>query len=186
MQQQHGNQILNADQTDCNHPIIADGSYTTKPNVACVVKTADCLPILVTNLSGNLAAALHAGWRGLANGILDNFLQKLEKLPVNLKQLIFWLGPAIGPSQFEVGQEVLAQFDLKLYGSAFIPIPAKPDKFLANLYALAKLNLELYGITTEQIYSQYLCTKSDPNRFYSYRHQPQQTQRMHSIIWIKP
>ena len=162
-------------------PPVADGSYTQETNVVCIIKTADCLPILITNNTGTFVAAIHAGWRGLSKGIINNFFKTIEKLDINKNELIFWLGPAIGPLMFEVGEEVVASFDLDHYQSAFIK---SKNKYLANIYKIAKINLYLLGINNNQIFSENYCTYSQNDLFCSYRRDNKSDKRMYSLIWI--
>ncbi len=190
--QEHGINILSA-QIDLPQPPIADGSYTINKNLVCLVKTADCLPILITNIHGTFVAAIHAGWRGLANSIINNFFMKIKPLNLITKDLLFWLGPAIGPLAFEVGKDVLDQFEdvninhphkkLNLYNSAFIT-KNNLDKYLADIYQIAKINLYQCGIHHNQIFSENVCTYSREDLFYSYRRNPGCNNRMHSLIWI--
>lgn len=199
IKQEHGIKILNATINTLETPA-ADGSYTMQKNLACVVKTADCLPILVSSLQGDFVAAIHAGWRGLANGIINNFFNQIKQLNIVLSDLLFWLGPAIGPLAFEVGDDVVTKFNYdfgpndqhenkhKIYnsnsfGSAFKETD-KPNKYLANIYQLAKINLYQLGINDSQIFSENWCTYFQDDLFYSYRRDPQNDNRMYSLIWI--
>lgn len=199
IKQEHGIKILNATINTLETPI-ADGSYTMQKNLVCVVKTADCLPILVSSLQGDFVAAIHAGWRGLANGIINNFFSQIKQLNIVLSDLLFWLGPAIGPLAFEVGDDVVSKFNYDLalnhkhgnkhkiynsnsFGSAFTK-SNKPNKYLANIYQLAKINLYQLGINDSQIFSENWCTYLQDDLFYSYRRDPQNDNRMYSLIWI--
>lgn len=157
----------------------ADASFTVESNQVCVVQTADCLPILITNLKGSCAAAIHAGWRGLAAGIIEKTLQGLEQKP---EDLLIWLGPAIGPSKFEVGKDVYDVF-IQKHSSAVKAFRAVGEnKWLADLYALAKLRLQLQNI--QHIYGGNFCTYSQEDLFFSYRRDRSQTGRMTSLVWI--
>jgi len=164
----------------------ADGSYTSQSGVVCVVMTADCLPILLCDKKGSVVAAVHAGWRGLLNGIISVAIDKL-KIPND--QILAWLGPAIGPQSFEVGDDVRDAFlmlDIKAK-NAFIPksevkSEAQSNGFwLANLYQLAELQLQQLGIN--QIYGKHWCTYQEDTLFYSYRRDGV-TGRMASLIWL--
>lgn len=123
----------------------ADASFTTAPGVVCVAKSADCLPVLLCDDAGTVVAAAHAGWRGLAAGVLEATVRALPARPASL---MAWLGAAIGPASFEVGAEVLEAFVAVDPGasSAFVPGPA-PGKHFADLYALARLRLAAAGVT---------------------------------------
>ncbi len=159
----------------------ADASFTDKPNVVCAVMTADCLPVLVCDQNASWVAAIHAGWRGLATGVIE---RTIEKIPVARENLLIWLGPAIGPSAFEVGADVFdlfAQHDEKAC-LAFKPIAN--NKWLGDMYALARQRLDDCGIKADAIYGGDLCTYTDKERFYSYRRDGK-TGRMVSLIWIE-
>lgn len=157
----------------------ADGSYTQTPNWPCVVMTADCLPILFCNTSGTQVAAVHAGWQGLSNGIVSKAVAKFA----DPASILVWLGPAIGPSAFEVGPDVLVAFDIdpSHVPQEFTPVNTKPNKWMGNLYALARKELAGLGVT--QVFGGEHCTLSDSEHFYSHRRDPQ-SGRMASLIWI--
>ena len=157
----------------------ADASFSSNPNHVCAVLTADCLPILVCNKEGTQVAAIHAGWRGLAGGVVEETIKKMNQDPDNL---LIWLGPAIGPTQFEVGQDVYDAFLATHTDSATAFKAHNENKWLANLYELAKIRLKHLGIS--QIYGGKYCTYSQPDLFYSYRRDKGQTGRMASVIWI--
>ncbi|GAB3523819.1 peptidoglycan editing factor PgeF [Photobacterium alginatilyticum] len=155
----------------------ADGSYTRVADIACAVMTADCLPILLCDSAGTQVAAVHAGWRGAADGIIE---AALDTFHAPADQILAWLGPAIGPNAFEVGNEVREQFvaDLPQAEQAFKPYG---DKWLADLYVLARQRLYRAGVS--KIYGGDFCTFSSPERFYSYRRDGV-TGRQASLIWI--
>lgn len=158
----------------------ADGSYVNVKNIPspiCAVLTADCLPILICNKQGTEIAALHAGWRGLFNGIIESGLSKFKSSP---DDLFVWFGPAIGPNVFEVGEEVREQFVTldRTLAPAFKP---KKEKYLMNIYLIAKKKLNALGVNN--IYGGDLCTYSDEKRFFSYRRN-NPTGRMASLIWV--
>ncbi len=176
LEQIHSNKLVQARPFE-NKPQ-ADASYTTAAGIVCAVLTADCLPILICNKTGSEVAAIHAGWRGLAAGIIGNTLKKLSSKPT---ELLAWLGPAIGPGAFEVGAEVYTAFchNNSMAAQAFI---AKANHtWNADLYALAKLELTRHGV--KQIYSAQACTYSEAELFFSYRRDGQ-TGRMASLIWF--
>ena len=162
-----------------NKEQVADASYTNEPNRVCVVTTADCLPILLCNKQGTYVSAIHAGWRGLSNGIIEATVNTL-RLPAG--DLLVWLGPAIGPKKFEVGQDVYDAFVLKHKESAAAFVPISQSKWLANLYELAKIRLRLQGVLN--IYGGDFCTHTEEDLFFSYRRNKAQTGRMASVIWI--
>lgn len=196
------------------HPttIHADASYTTEPNITCAILTADCLPILLCNKSGTQVAAIHAGWRGLANSIIENTVRSFQD---NRDDILAWLGPAIGPKHFEVGNDVYEQFTnvgcsqakrgaesntnperrvllspkdaahQKNFEQAFTKLPhsARDDeKHLCNIFTLATIQLKNLGI--HNITSSGLCTYSNKELF-SYRRKGQ-TGRQATIILIRP
>jgi YfiH family protein len=146
----------------------------------CAVLTADCLPLLFCDRAGTRVAAVHAGWRGLAAGVIEAAVAALETSPADL---LCWLGPAIGPDAFEVGSEVRDRFvdQDPACARAFRPSPA--GKWLADLFALARRRLTSVGV--EGIWGGYVCTYEDPGRFFSYRREGT-TGRMASLVWIDP
>ena len=156
----------------------ADASVANGIHQVCTVMTADCLPVLFCDTSGTQVAAAHAGWRGLLDGVLENTVSKFEQP----NQVLAWLGPAIGPNAFEVGQEVKDSFSLKDPAAerCFKPSQAT-GKWLADLYSLAKLHLNAVGVT--QVFGGEHCTYSDEARFFSYRRDGV-TGRMASCIWL--
>lgn len=152
----------------------ADACWTDQEGLACVIMTADCLPVVFTD--GHTVAAAHAGWRGLANGVLETTLEQFSGSDVHV-----WLGPAIGPNAFEVGEEVRQQFCDHLAESVncFQPSENK-GKWLADIYQLARLRLRGAGV--DKISGGDFCTYTDKTRFFSYRRE-QQTGRMATLIW---
>ena len=181
--QVHGTRVIDlsaaAHLTD---PPEADASIATQPNQVCTIMTADCLPVLLADVRGTHVGAAHAGWRGLAQGVIVQTVEAMRASGAD--QLTAWLGPAIGPQAFEVGSEVRRAFAHlgARAEAAFVPVPGKPDKFLANLPALARLALQKAGVT--QVHGGTDCTVSNPTKFYSFR-RDQVTGRMASLIWIK-
>lgn len=174
LEQVHGVEVLCADSAGAERR--ADASYSQQPGIVCAVLTADCLPVLFCDTAGSRVAAAHAGWKGLLSGVLQNTARQLATT-----NLLVWLGPAIGPQAFEVGEEVRTAFLARLPGAetAFI---AHGQHWLADLYILARLALAEVGIT--QIYGGGLCTWSDARRFYSYR-RTAVTGRMASLVWLE-
>ncbi|EDV7049652.1 polyphenol oxidase [Salmonella enterica] len=155
----------------------ADASYSNTPGTVCAVMTADCLPVLFCNREGTEVAAAHAGWRGLCEGVLEETVTCFADKPENI---IAWLGPAIGPTAFEVGPEVRDAFLAKdaQADSAFLP---HGEKFLADIYQLARQRLANTGV--EHVYGGDLCTFSESETFFSYR-RDKTTGRMASFIWL--
>ncbi|MFM2588969.1 peptidoglycan editing factor PgeF [Vibrio sp. TBV020] len=155
----------------------ADGLYTASSGVVCSAMTADCLPVLLTNTDGTQVAAVHAGWRGLANGIVENAVAKFDG------DVMAWIGPAIGQPAFEVGQDVVEAF------TAIVPdaqqaftAKTQPGKWLANMNILVTQRLNRVGV--ELVYYSNLCTFEDESRFYSYRRDGI-TGRQATFIWIE-
>jgi YfiH family protein len=172
LEQVHGNEVLGKDGSCADARVVGAGQVA-------VVMTADCLPVLFTDLAGNQVAAAHAGWRGLESGILENTVQAMQAEP---PEIIAWLGPAIGPDAFEVGDEVREAFvrHETNVAEAFRPSPA--GRWLADIYMLARQRLARVGI--KQVYGGDLCTYSDEERFFSFR-RDRETGRMASLIWIE-
>lgn len=176
LRQVHGIVVAEADPAVV---IEADGNWTATPGIACTAMTADCLPALFCDRAGTRVAAAHAGWRGLAGGVLEATVKALNVAP---QELLVWLGPAIGPSAFEVGAEVREAFVQQHTeaASAFVP-SVNAGKFMADIYQLARIRLAAIGVTA--VSGGGFCTYSDP-RFYSYRRSPR-TGRFASLIWLQ-
>lgn len=178
LNQVHGTQVATLPVEDKR--VEADAVYTDRANQVCLVMTADCLPVLFTSQQGNEVAAAHAGWRGLCEGILE---QTVAKFRCPTEQINVWLGPAIGPTQFQVGREIVEQFCLQdeQAALAFTPDLSAPDKYLANLYLLATQRLNKLGIS--QITGGEHCTFLEQDKFFSYRRE-KQTGRMATLVWF--
>lgn len=182
----HGTTVVNAEQS---LPFVeADASYTQKANTVCTILTADCLPLLICDRAGTTVTAIHAGWRGLANGIIEATLGHLtQTLALSTADLLVWLGPAIGPTVYEVDEPVYMAFTQQDRAAESAFTPTQEGHWLANLYLLARQRLAKLGIT--QIYGGNYCTFTEQDKFYSFRraalHQ-EPTGRMASLIWIMP
>jgi polyphenol oxidase len=157
----------------------ADATFTDETRRVCVVLTADCLPILICNKQGTHVAAIHAGWRGLAAGIIERSITALALPP---EDLLIWFGPAIGPEKFEVGEDVFNSFTQADPDAIAAFTPHIPGKWLANLYQLAKMRLQKLGVN--HIYGGDYCTHSQDDLFFSYRRDKGTPGRMASLIWI--
>ncbi len=179
LQQMHGTNVVCADSVNSLFPPQADASWTIVPGIPCAVLTADCLPLLLCDDQGLQVAAVHAGWRGLASGVIEATFAQLKGLS---STWLAWLGPAIGPAVFEVGEEVREQFVRADAQAALAFKSFTRQKWLADIYLLAKQRLARLGIT--RIYGGEYCTWSDSERFYSYRRDAGKTGRMVSVIWI--
>ena len=176
LQQVHGIAAVNAD-FEANL-LEADAAIGRLPGSVCAVMTADCLPVLLCDRAGTVVAAAHAGWRGLAAGVLEATIKKMD---VPASDLLAWLGPAIGPKCFEVGDEVRATFVDK-DPSATLAFDAKPSgKWLADIYTLARQRLQAAGVNS--ISGGDFCTFTEAERFFSYRRDGV-TGRMASLIWL--
>lgn len=165
----------------------ADGVVARTRGAVAVIMTADCLPVLFCDTAGTVVAAAHAGWRGLAAGVLENTLRAMAVPP---EAVLAWLGPAIGPRAFEVGAEVRSAFVAwdDRAAAAFIPSPGegglpRAGKWRADLYALARLRLEAAGVARGRVHGGDWCTHAHADRFFSYRREPR-TGRMGSFIWL--
>ncbi|WP_297528071.1 peptidoglycan editing factor PgeF [Thiohalobacter sp.] len=173
--QVHGRGVIPAGEGPAAGP--ADGSWTDRPGRVCVVLTADCLPVLLARRDGSAVAALHAGWRGLAAGVLEAGVAALG----GGAGLVAWLGPAIGPDHFEVGPEVRDAFLAADAGAAAAFRPAaRPGHLLADLYLLARQRLARAGVGS--VHGGGECTFADAKRFYSYRRDGV-TGRMATLVW---
>ena len=177
LKQVHGIKVANAQMA--TRPVEADAIVSFQAGVACAVMTADCLPLLFCNQSATKVAAAHAGWRGLANGVIEATVEAMQE---NSNALMVWLGPAIGPQQFEVGQDVFDTFVKYDREAEKAFVQTDDTHFLADIYQLARQRLKKLGI--EAVYGGGLCTYSDEDRFYSFRRNPV-TGRMASLIWIE-
>lgn len=176
LNQVHGVRVIDAALSSCLES--ADASVTTRKQVVCVTMTADCLPVLLCDHAGTVVAAVHAGWRSLCDGVIE---ATVAAMPAQADQLMAWLGPAIGPEAFEVGGEVRAQFMAKDAQAEFA-FQAKGDKWLSDLYTIARQRLQRLGVT--QVYGGGHCTFSEPKTFFSFRRDGD-TGRMGSFIWLE-
>ncbi len=174
--QVHGTTAVRWDQA--NEPgVTADAIFSHQPRQVCAVLTADCLPVLFCDRAGTQVAVAHAGWRGLAAGVLENTVRVMQCKPA---ELIAWLGPAIGPDAFEVGRDVYDAF-FNLNAENVIAFKPHRDRWLADLYLLARLALTRVGVG--QVSGGAFCTFKDTSKFYSYRRDGV-TGRMASLIWL--
>jgi YfiH family protein len=161
---------------------VADASIAATPGVVCAVLTADCLPVLFADMAGKVVGGAHAGWRGLAAGVLGETVRAMRAAGAG--DITAWLGPAIGPAAFEVGDDVRETFMSAVSGAqaAFAPYAGRPGKYLADMNMLAKLMLAADGVT--RVWGGEHCTVTEADRFYSYRRDGV-TGRQASLIWIK-
>ena len=177
LRQVHGCTVADpaADRQGCE----ADAAMSDSPGQVCAVMTADCLPVLFANASGTRVAAAHAGWRGLAGGVLEQTLDRFAEAP---GEIIAWLGPAIGPQAFEVGDEVHDAFVSIHAESSHAFTQSRPGHWFADIYSLARTRLAAAGVT--QVHGGGFCTFSNSERFFSYRRDGV-TGRMATLIWME-
>jgi YfiH family protein len=178
LNQVHGTRVCEADVQNAALDLTADAIISRSPNVAGVVLTADCLPVLVCAAQGGEIAAIHAGWRGLCAGVIEQCIGRMSTPP---EKLLVWLGPAIGAKAYEVGVEVRDAFLAKDKGAESAFQGTRPGHWHCDLYALARRRLVNIGV--QQIYGGHWCTHSDPVHFYSHRRDGV-TGRMASLIWL--
>jgi YfiH family protein len=177
LQQVHGTRVVDA--SEVTAPVAADAAFAREPNVVCAVLTADCLPVLLCDRGGRAVAAAHAGWRGLAAGVIE---RTVDALPVPGGELLAWLGPAIGAAAYVVGGEVRESFLAHDPAAAAAFRPAAGGGWHADLYQLARQRLQRHGVT--DVYGGEFCTFQEPARFYSFRRDGV-TGRMASLIWLQ-
>lgn len=176
LNQVHGTNVVEARRYD--EPPMADASIARAPGPACVVLTADCLPVIFCDEEGTKVAAAHAGWRGLAGGVLGATIEALDCSP---RSLLAWLGPAIEQQVFEVGDEVRAQFLARDSANASAFVRNDRNRWLADLCALARMELARLGLT--RIYGGGFNCYADAERFFSYRRDAR-TGRMATLVWL--
>ncbi len=188
LSQVHGTEVVDLATVMPQQVPEADASMTTIPGKVCVIMTADCLPVLLCDREGKTVAAAHAGWRGLANGVLERTVESMRAAGAG--ELMAWMGPAIGQYQFEVGPDVMQAFlagavddsGVRHVTAAFSPIEGKPGKHLCDIYGLARYLLHRAGVM--EVHGGEFCTVSNSGRFYSFRRDGV-TGRQASLIWIK-
>lgn len=175
LEQVHGADVANVSGTP---PGPADGAVTFTRGAVCAVMVADCLPVFLASRDGDRAGLAHAGWRGLAAGVVEAVIAKLDCDP---RRLVAWLGPSIGPAAFEVGAEVRAAFTTGDPGADALFEQGRPQRFQADLPALARRRLALAGVT--EVHGGHHCTHSEPARFFSHRRDGR-TGRMAALVWL--
>ncbi len=158
---------------------VADAAVTSDANVVLAVLTADCLPVAFAAKDGSEVGVAHAGWRGLAAGVLENTVRSMKTAPANL---LAWFGPAAGPQAYEIGQDVFDAFVSKDARAESAFVATCPSHWRVDLYALARLRLADAGIPAENVFGGGLCTISEVKRWYSHR-RDRKTGRMATIIW---
>lgn len=177
LKQVHGIRVLDASAVALGEPVQADASFTRAANVVCCVMAADCMPVLFAAKDGSVVGAAHAGWRGLAAGVIERTIEAME---VRGESLLAYLGPAIGPQVYEVGAEVRAEFIAQATQAATAFLPTRPGHWLLDLYAIARQRLAAKGVTA--VYGGTHCTYSEPQRFFSFR-RDRTSERMAACIY---
>jgi YfiH family protein len=180
LRQVHGTAVARLTRTVSPTPV-ADAAVTAERGVVCAILTADCLPVLFADRAGTAVGIAHAGWRGLAAGVLDETLAALRELGAAPADVVAWLGPAIGPAAFEVGEDVRDAFCTPDPGAAGNFAPHRAGKWHADLYALARRRLARLGVT--RVDGGDFCTYTDAARFFSYRRE-RRCGRMAAAIWL--
>jgi polyphenol oxidase len=180
LNQVHGAAVIDAMQAESN-PGVADASLADAPNVVCVVSIADCMPVLLADTSGRCIGIAHAGWRGLASGVIQATVKSMrQRLEDAGAELLAYLGPTIGPRHFEVGTEVLDAMRTNLPDADRAFAARSPNKYFADLFELGRQALAQACV--ERVYGGHDCTFSDPARFYSFR-RDRTTGRHAALIW---
>ena len=193
MSQVHGVEVARLDDLQPDVPLTADAAVSAKPRTVCTVMMADCLTVLFCDKNGSVVAAAHAGWRGLADGVLEAAIAAMRTAP---QHIMAYMGPAIGPGAFEVGNDVRDIFlsqalpaERAAVEAAFIArTNSTPSKWLADIYALATIRMLRAGIGAQHVFGGGLCTYSDGDRFFSYRrstHAGEKSGRMAAMIWLE-
>jgi len=179
LQQVHGTQVIAAHQHAGTGEPEADAAIARTPGVVLAILSADCLPVLLASDDGTLIGAAHAGWRGLAGGVLEAVVQRMAIDPALIHA---WLGPAAGPRAYEVGDEVRDAFVASTSGAVTAFAATRPGHWVCDLYALARLRLAALGV--HRVTGGHYCTISEPQRFFSHRRDGR-SGRMASLIWRK-
>ena len=176
LKQVHGTLPVCADDYDCATG--SDAAFSQRPDTVCAVLTADCLPVFLCDATGSTVGIAHAGWRGLAAGVIE---RTIAEMGGESSRIMAWLGPAIGPAHFEVGEEVRQAF-IEHDGKSAPAFTARDNgKWSADIFLLAQQRLTEAGVT--EVYGGGVCTFSDPARFFSYRRDGS-TGRMAGLIWL--
>ena len=176
LRQVHGTEVVDADAKP-ERPA-ADASFSRSRGTVCAVMLADCMPVLLTDDQGTVVAAAHAGWRGLCAGVIE---RTVEALAVPPERLLAWLGPAIGPDAYEVGDEVRTAFIDRDPAAEHAFVATRPGHWLLDLYGVARQRLTKLGVS--RLFGGGFCTYSDAKRFFSYRREGTK-ERMAALIWL--
>lgn len=176
LKQVHGTMPVRVDDYDCSAG--SDAAFSQQPGIVCAVLTADCLPVFLCDAAGSTVGIAHAGWRGLAAGVIE---RTIAEMAGESSRILAWLGPAIGPTHFEVGEEVRQAFINHDKKSALAFTARDNGKWSADIFLLARQRLAEAGVM--EVYGGGVCTFSDPTRFFSYRRDGS-TGRMAGLIWL--
>ena len=183
LNQVHGVEVVDAQRVITERSLLtADASIATQAGTVCAIMTADCMPVLLADRRGKVVGVAHAGWRGLAAGVVEATVSRMSA--AGARDIVAWLGPGIGPAHFEVGEDVRQAFS-RLGGAAdraFMAMVGQPGKYLADLPYLARVALSAVGV--HEVSGGEHCTVSEPEHFYSFR-RDRVTGRMATLIWIK-
>jgi polyphenol oxidase len=185
LEQVHGNRVVDLDRggldgaAPADSPTAADAAVTRAAGRVCAIQVADCMPVLFAAADGSAVGAAHAGWRGLAGGVLEATVRAMQTPP---GELLAWLGPAIGPAHFEVGAEVRAAFVAADTGAAAAFTANPGGRWQCDLYALARRKLAALGVSGPCVFGGSWCTYADAGRFFSYRRDGR-CGRMAALIW---
>jgi len=179
LRQMHGTIVVDADALASGvEPPEADAAVARKPGTVCAVLVADCMPVLLADDEGSVVGAAHAGWRGLSGGVIEATVAAMRAPASRVRA---WLGPAIGPRAYEIGDEVRDAFLARDKQAATVFLPTRPGHWLLDLYAVARQRLEACGV--RRVSGGEWCTHSEPQRFYSFRRDGV-TGRMAALIWL--
>ena len=178
LKQVHGIRVADLDRE--SGALEADAAVTRAPRRICVVGAADCMPVLLADRAGRVVAAAHAGWRGMAAGVIESALESMKVSPA---EVLAWLGPAIGPRAYEVGEEVREAFLAHDAAAADAFQPTRPGHWLLDLYAVARQRLRAAGVGP--IFGGGFCTFTQADRFFSFR-RDRTRERMAAVIWLEP
>jgi purine-nucleoside/S-methyl-5'-thioadenosine phosphorylase / adenosine deaminase len=179
LEQVHGEQVVDA--AEVSAPTAADSIISATPGQVCAVLTADCLPVLLCDRQARHVAAIHAGWRGLLAGVIEASVEAFERRRVAASNILAWLGPAIGPSAYEVGSDVWEVCSYRYPDGLSALVSGRPEHWQMDLYALARGILERAGVTA--VYGGDYCTFAD-QRFFSHRRDGV-TGRQATLIWLQ-
>ena len=183
LQQVHGVDVVRFERpagvVELAHEPVADAAVTSTPGVVLAVLTADCLPVVFAARDGSEVGAAHAGWRGLADGVLERTVTAMRSDPAGLQ---VWLGPAAGPARYEIGAEVREVFVTHAAEAEAAFTATRPGHWRVDLYALARQRLRAAGVAPAQVYGGDLCTMADAAAFYSHR-RDRSTGRMATLVW---